>query len=147
MIAKLSKLLSMPLPQLRLLLLAALLLPFVSAGIRLGSPVRWHRWTFRVRSGARVRHSPAAVARIVNIAASHLPFPPRCLARSLLLHRLLARQGTTSTLRIGVRLAGGRLEAHAWVECDGVPVNDTVDVSQRYAPFEGSLAGMPFTAP
>lgn len=134
-------------PELRMLLAAALLLPFVSAGIRLGGPLRLHRWFRRPRGGMRIRHSPVVVARIVNVAASHLPYSAGCLARSLLLHRLLARQGTASTLRIGVRLVGGRLEAHAWVECDGAPVNDTVDVSQRYAAFEGSLSGMPFPAP
>jgi hypothetical protein len=147
MTSKLSKLLSMSLPEMRLLLVAALLLPFVAAGIRFGGTLRLCRWFRQARGGMRIRHSPVVVARIVNVAASHLPFSAGCLARSLLLHRLLARQGTASTLRIGVRLAGGRLEAHAWVECDGTPVNDTEDVSLRYAPFEGSLSGMPFPAP
>lgn len=147
MMSRLSKLLSMPLPQLRLLLVAALLLPMVSAGLRSRSPLRLHRGSLRARRGVRNRHPPVVIARIVNIAANHAPFRAGCLARSLLLHRLLARQGTPSTLRIGVRLAGGRLEAHAWVECEGMPVNDTEDVSQRYAPFEGSLSGVPFPAP
>lgn len=147
MISRLSKLLSMPLPQLRLLVVAALLLPVVSAGIRLGSPLRLHGGSRRARGGLRDRHSPVVVARIVDIAANHAPFPAGCLARSLLLQRLLARQGTASALRIGVRLAGGALEAHAWVECDGTPVNDAEDVSRHYAPFGGSLSGVPFPAP
>lgn len=136
----------MSLPELRLLLVAALLLPLVAARIRFGGPLRLHRWFRQARGGMRIGHSPAVVARIVNVAANHLPFSAGCLARSLLLHRLLAREGTASMLRIGVRLVGGRLEAHAWVECDGTPVNDAEDVSQRYAPFEGSLSGMPFPA-
>lgn len=53
-----------------------------------------------------------------------LPFIPgdtRCLARSLVLTRLLARRGIAAKLVIGARTDPEFL-AHAWVEHDGNPV-------------------------
>ena len=72
----------------------------------------------------------------VNIAARHTPFPATCLTRSLLLGWLLRRRGVQSDLRIGVRLIQGALDAHAWVECDGLPVNDRPDMINQFLPFE-----------
>ena len=48
-----------------------------------------------------------------------------CLTRSLVLQRILAGRGIATTLWVGVRNEGQGLQAHAWVECGGVPVNDT----------------------
>jgi hypothetical protein len=53
-----------------------------------------------------------------------LPYVPgenRCLMRSLVLTRLLARRGIESTLVIGVRPAPD-FGSHAWVEYEGRPV-------------------------
>lgn len=50
-----------------------------------------------------------------------LPTDSRCLVRSLVLTRLLARRGISSSLVIGVRTDHG-FEAHAWVEYAGRPV-------------------------
>lgn len=49
-------------------------------------------------------------------SASH--FVPRatCLTQAVALHRLLFVYGYRSTVQIGVRSAGGRFDAHAWVE-------------------------------
>jgi hypothetical protein len=52
-----------------------------------------------------------------------------------------------SDLRIGVRLIEGRLEAHAWVEYQGKPINDTQDVSERFAAFDGPLSPKSFLSP
>ncbi len=57
------------------------------------------------------------VARILKL----MPGDTRCLARSLVLTRLLARRGIPAKLVIGVRAAPSFL-AHAWVECDDRPV-------------------------
>lgn len=78
---------------------------------------------------------------LVNTAARHAPFPGTCLPRSLLLVGLLNRRGVKSDLRIGVRLTLGVLEAHAWVECDGIPVNDRADVIRQFEPFDDPVAG------
>jgi hypothetical protein len=39
-------------------------------------------------------------------------------------------------LRLGVRREKDELQAHAWVERDGVALNDAPDVSRRYAAFQ-----------
>ena len=84
---------------------------------------------------------------LVNTAACHTPFPATCLSRSLLLVWLLNRRGVKSDLRIGVRLTGGLLEAHAWVECNGVPVNDRPDVIGQFEPFGDPVPAAAFDAP
>jgi hypothetical protein len=65
------------------------------------------------------------VARTLKL----MPGDTRCLARSLVLTRLLARRGIPSKLIIGAQAAPNFL-AHAWVECDGQPV---------LSPGDGSL--------
>jgi len=75
------------------------------------------------------------IARMVQIAAGRSPLRPSCLDRSLVLWALLRRHGYRSTLRIGARKEGTRFEAHAWVEVNGVVVNDAEDVGRRFAAF------------
>jgi hypothetical protein len=65
-----------------------------------------------------------AVARTLRL----LPGDTRCLVRSLVLTRLLARRGIACTLVIGTRTSPGFL-AHAWVEHAGTPVLDPGDGS------------------
>lgn len=48
-----------------------------------------------------------------------------CLPQSLALQALLRRQGLSAELRIGVRRADGKLQAHAWVEHAGSPLGET----------------------
>ena len=88
-----------------------------------------------------------ALGEAVNIAARQSPFPATCLTRSLLLGWLLRRRGVTSELHIGVRLTQGMLDAHAWVECDGVPVNDRPDVNAQFASFGDLIPLEAFQAP
>lgn len=76
------------------------------------------------------------LARLVNGAANHAIVPATCLTRSCCLVWLLGRHGVAAELRIGVSRAGGAFAAHAWVEYQGVPVNDTADVADRFAPFD-----------
>ena len=64
------------------------------------------------------------VARTLRL----MPGDTRCLARSLVLTRLLARRGITAKLVIGARAKPDFL-AHAWVECEGCPVLSAGDGS------------------
>jgi hypothetical protein len=79
------------------------------------------------------------IARMVKIAASHGPYRATCLPQSLTLWLLLRRRGIASSLRIGVRKEISRLDAHAWVEIDGIVVNDRMDVPDRFVPFAGAI--------
>ncbi len=69
------------------------------------------------------------------IAARYVPGGASCLVRSVALLGVLRRRGIAAELRIGVGAASPALEAHAWVEVGGVPINDSDDVTTRYRPF------------
>ena len=73
--------------------------------------------------------------RIVAIAARHSRLWTNCLKKSLVLWYMLRRQQIPSELRIGVRLAGG-FKAHAWIEHQGIVLNDSPQVHQDFAMFE-----------
>jgi hypothetical protein len=74
-------------------------------------------------------------ASVVDRAARHVPWAHTCLHRSLTLWWLLRRRGIPADVRLGVRKADGRFDAHAWVTCGGRVVNDEADVELRYQPL------------
>jgi hypothetical protein len=71
---------------------------------------------------------------------------PNCLERSLLLYRLLSREGANPTIVFGVDRGPDTVAGHAWVEIDGAVVHDagTSDYT-RVATFgiNGQVAGTP----
>lgn len=82
------------------------------------------------------------LAWIVQVVAAYSPWRVNCLQRSVILWWFLRRRGLQGELRIGVRRADGAsgLDFHAWVEHDGVAINDRRDVRQRYATFDQAIA-------
>lgn len=58
------------------------------------------------------------LSRIIERRLSQLPGDTRCLTRSVVLVRMLARRGMDATLVIGAR-SQPEFTAHAWVELDG----------------------------
>jgi hypothetical protein len=68
------------------------------------------------------------VGRAVVRTLRFLPGDTRCLRRSLVVVRLLARRGIAARLVIGAR-TGPDFLAHAWVEHDGEPVLSPLDGS------------------
>jgi hypothetical protein len=83
----------------------------------------------------RLRQAPATcdlspvtsgrrLGRVVTRTLSPLPADTRCLMRSLVLTRVLARRGIESRLVIGVH-PGERFAAHAWLEHDGAALLPT----------------------
>lgn len=83
-------------------------------------------------------------AYALSAAIKYGPWRPRCLLRSLALMRYLGRRGISSSLRIGLPSGQAALNpdsapgfsAHAWVERDGIVVNDRDDVAAAYSPFD-----------
>ncbi len=73
---------------------------------------------------AEARRLGWVVARTLRL----MPGDTRCLTRSLVLTKLLARRGVTAKLVIGARATPDFL-AHAWVECEGQPVLSAGDGS------------------
>jgi hypothetical protein len=79
--------------------------------------------------GERLRR----LAWLVDAAADRQPVTVRCLTRSIALAWMLRRRGLNPDVRIGVRRREDRLEAHAWVECQG-------EVLSQPASWEGPFA-------
>jgi hypothetical protein len=82
-------------------------------------------------------------AHMVYAADRHGVVHPSCLAKSLTLWWLLGRQGITSHLRIGIRKENNKLEAHAWVEREGIALNEPEEHHYHYAAFDAALASLP----
>ncbi len=80
-----------------------------------------------------------AIAGMVNLAARRSLYKANCLKRSLLLWWILRRYHLDSQLRIGVRKGGTGLEAHAWVDLDGVVINDRLGFISTFKPFAGDV--------
>jgi len=137
-------------PEKRIFLAAMMRLPFVSIGLHHMGLLRFQAWLQRkplIVAGKLTREEMMQLGALINLAARHVPFPATCLTRSLLLCWLLRRKGVEAQLRIGVRLTHGDLEAHAWVEHAGTPINDRQDVSEQYAPFSGVISANSFSSP
>lgn len=78
-------------------------------------------------------------ARIVSIAAGHGVYRATCLRKSMLVWWFLRREGIQSRICFGVRMTDRLLEAHAWVEWDGIVLNDSIHVSQGYKALRDGL--------
>ena len=87
-----------------------------------------------------VSRRAAEVARLVAAATQYGPHRASCLPVTLTLSWLLRRQGIMTDLRLGVRKVAARLEAHAWVEYQGLPLIDDPDVHERFAAFDQAVA-------
>ena len=74
-------------------------------------------------------------AYAVAVAIKYGPWRPLCLLRSLTLGWFLGRKGIPYKVQIGV--PGGKFDfsAHAWVEFEGVVLNDKDDVADEFVPF------------
>ena len=83
---------------------------------------------------------------VIDVAGRRGLFQPNCLQRSLLLWWALRRRGIQADLRIGVRRRPGsasssrELDFHAWVECNGIVVNDVDHIRDLFATFERAIA-------
>ncbi len=130
----------------RLLARLVLLLPAIGAALHLLGFKRTRDLLARLAPTPadqnRVAATPAAdgaqrIARLVAIAAHHGPYRATCLRQSLALWWLLRRRGTPAELRLGVCKDGGELQAHAWVEHDGMALGGGSDLGSRFAAFPG----------
>jgi Transglutaminase-like superfamily len=131
----------------RAILLQALgLLPLVAISIRLKG--LQFTQAFLLRLPLANRCTPSTVAneelerqvwqtvRMVRIGVGYNSMWTNCLKQSLVLWILLRSQGILSVLRIGVRTESAKFSAHAWVEYEGIVLNDTDDVHLRFQAFD-----------
>ena len=129
--------------QWRVAMESLLLMPFVQLSLRARG--------FTRTAGVLVEHSqrralpsnPEDARRLgdaVGLVAGRSVVGARCLGRSLVLWFLLRRRGVDAELVIGAEAPrGGQLPAHAWVEVGGEPVNDALNVRERFGSFELEL--------
>ena len=85
--------------------------------------------------------SPEATARMVRIAAERGPYHAKCLEQSLVLRWLLLRQGVEARILFGARKEDEQMQAHAWVEVDGLVLSEDNGVYQHFSPLDELLAG------
>jgi hypothetical protein len=143
-VGRLAKLLALPRGEKTLLLVSAVALPAVAAGIAIlgfkrtqAVAARWATPLLRRRlSGEAETARAVAVSRVVAIAAGSGPVRATCLPRSLWIWALLRREGIETVLRVGVNRDDGTLHAHAWVEHLGLPLIDAADIASRFPAFE-----------
>jgi len=128
---------------------AAVLLPVISLSLRVrgfrATQRSLQNFSFSSRAEKRFHENITAgervalAVRMVNAAARHSWGRSTCLEKSLGLWWLLRREGITSSVRIGARMAGGKLEAHAWVECGGAALNEPGGEHRHYATFDAAF--------
>lgn len=111
------------------------LLPVVAALLRMVGFARTKALLAR-RSGRHGRLVPALapreIARLVDAPAALLGVG--CLPRSLVLWHALGARAIAAEIRLGVAIPPcGDLSAHAWVEFEGLPLNDAADVAEKFA--------------
>ena len=119
---------------------AVLLVPAMHVGVKLIGFNRLQQRVARTRAGtAHPYISADAAVRTCVVSINRVKryswLPGNCLSQSLALMWLLRRRGLEAGLKLGVRVAGPTLAAHAWVEYDGCVLNDSQDVHTRYAPL------------
>lgn len=76
-----------------------------------------------------------ALARVFYSAVHRSFLSTRCLEQSLVLHWLLQSHGLAADLRIGVAKLGGQFAAHAWVEHQGVALEEN-EMNHRFIAFD-----------
>lgn len=76
------------------------------------------------------------ITRLLSAAASHLFMHTNCLEQATALCHVLRCRGIPAELRFGARKDSPRLEAHAWVEHLGIPLNEDRGEHLHFLPFE-----------
>jgi hypothetical protein len=138
-LAKLSRLQGLSAREWRWLAASLALLPAAALSIRVtgwtSTMSRAGRWMRCERRLARAGCDPAIVARVVRIAATYGPYRATCLPRAIVLWGLLRREGFEPVVAMGVRKGARGVEAHAWVELEGVTFDQTAD-SGSFVPLQ-----------
>jgi hypothetical protein len=76
------------------------------------------------------------ITRLLSAAANHLFVRTNCLEQATALCYVLRRRGIPAGVRFGARKESAGLEAHAWVEHVGIPLNEDRGEHLHFLPFE-----------
>ncbi len=119
----LRRLLALPPAERRLLITSVLLVVAARAGLRLLPYATVRQLATRLARPAKCppRLPAERIAWAVSAAGRRVPGGRNCLAQAIVAWVLLGRHGHDALIRLGVtHTPGRRLEAHAWLEHDGV---------------------------
>jgi hypothetical protein len=128
----------------RLLMQSSFLLLLLKPGLRVLGFNRIANWLGIAPGNLDLQFESQFQARAEDIAylvqgvAARLPVRSTCLARSLVLWRLLKSEGIDAQLYIGVRgtqALNDVLNAHAWIEFNGHVLNDNEEVRTTFFPL------------
>jgi hypothetical protein len=86
-------------------------------------------------TGAALDREIRGTVDAIRIASRRVALRPTCLAQSVVLWALLRRQGIDSAIVIGVRKGDVPLDAHAWVEREGTPLNEAPEIVATFLPL------------
>jgi hypothetical protein len=124
----------------RLLVEAVASITVVRVGLRVLPFLKLQRVLDRVAALPIVRQRGPTASDVVPsvkwaMTAASARLPATCLIQALATGVMLRRRGLACRLRLGVRTregeGGTRLEAHAWVECDGrIAIGDVAHLSE-----------------
>jgi hypothetical protein len=113
-------------------------LPFLALALRLFGFRRCRAWLAcrqPQRAALPEQHIPQ-LAQAVRCAANISLWPVDCLPQALWLWHELRCRGVAGELQFGVMSKrADSLTAHAWVEIDGVPLNEPRHAAELYPPF------------
>ncbi len=83
----------------------------------------------------KLNYTPNKILWAVHLISRYMP-EVKCLAKALTTQTIMSQQGYSSQLRIGVlKTQTGHLEAHAWVEYQGLIVMGYLSDLERYTPL------------
>lgn len=125
-------------------LLAGLMLglPILAGMLRLFGVFRTRRWLERASTQAGIRradtddlHRAERLAQLAEIAGRRGALTITCLRQALMVYWRLRRRGFAPELKIGMRSQDGVVDGHAWVELEGMALN------------QPNLTHVPFTNP
>ena len=114
------------------LLSMLILLPVISAALRIFRFNRSHAWLLRHSQGSGFIQADSAdlkaserLAQLANIAGRRGVITATCLRQAMLLQWWLRRRGLDAKLKLGARIEEGQFDAHAWVELEGRALGQT----------------------
>lgn len=123
----LGRLLGLPWEEKWQLAALAILLPAVDLHLRQRGLQATQRRLRRLRGNSAPRPTAASdiaraqqLARLAAIAGKRGLYANTCLRQALVVHWWLRRRGLPAELVIGAQPGAGELDAHAWVELQGV---------------------------
>ena len=128
---------ALPAPERRQFLALWLLLPIISASLRLTGYRKTMRWVEAASRPSQPRKALSLaqshrLAELAAIAGRHGAVHATCLRQALAVLLLLRRRGALPSLKFGVGAQGAAPDMHAWLELDGHPLGQT---DLRYRPF------------